>query len=231
MLQQTQVERVMPFYRAFLRKFPTVYVLASARLSGVLKLWQGLGYNRRAKMLHLASKELAARYKGTFPTHVQELETLPGIGPYTAHAVAAFAYNQDVVVIETNIRTAIIHHFYPERKKVSDKEIERVLIEVLPKGKARMWYSALMDYGAHLKRSGIKLNIKHAQYVTQKKFAGSKREVRGAIVRLLTLGVASRGDIMKLFSSERKGQILEALRALCTEGIVQSMGSRYSLVD
>ncbi len=231
MLQQTQVERVIPFYKNFLKKFRTVRVLAHAPLSEVLKSWQGLGYNRRAKMLHLAAEESVLNYSGELPKQVQELETMPGIGPYTARALAAFAYNQDVVMIETNIRTAIIHHFYPKRKKVSDTEIEKILVQVLPKGKAREWYSALMDYGAHLKRSGVKLNARHARYIKQQKFIGSKREARGAIVRLLTQQTASRGEILKLFTGNRRYQILEALRTLLGENIVQCKAGRYSLTD
>ena len=141
MLQQTQVERVAPLYETFVRAFPTARKLACTPLSEVLKSWQGLGYNRRAKMLHAAAKRIA---EGRFPRTVPELEALPGVGQYTARAIAAFAYNQDVILVETNIRTAILHHFFPGKEKVSDKAVERILEELLPKGKAREWYSALM---------------------------------------------------------------------------------------
>src|SRR3989344_2119575 len=104
MLQQTQVERVIPFYKKFIRQFPTAKKLDAAPLSEVLKAWQGLGYNRRAKMLHQAARELGMG-KLNSPIPVVELERLSGVGPYTARAVAAFAFNQDVIVIETNIRT------------------------------------------------------------------------------------------------------------------------------
>jgi len=182
MLQQTQVERVMPFYKKFIRTFPTAKRLAAAPLAEVLRNWQGLGYNRRAKMLHQAAKELAIRKIISVP----ELETLPGVGPYTARAVAAFAFNEDVVVIETNIRTAVIHHFFPGKGKISDAEIEEVLLLALPKGKSREWYSALMDYGAHLKQSGISHNVRSATHVKQSKFIGSLREARGVILRELS---------------------------------------------
>ncbi len=227
MLQQTQVERVIPFYINFLKKFPTTYRLADAPLSDVLKSWQGLGYNRRAKMLHAAAKALRV----TRSDSVAELEKLPGVGPYTARAVAAFAYNQNVIVIETNVRTAVMHHFFPNEKKVSDAEIEKILIEALLKGKAREWYSALMDYGNYLKRSGISLNKKSALHTKQSKFAGSLREVRGAIVRLLARKSASPASIMKLFDVSRRAQLLEALEALCEESLIKKKGTRYSLVD
>lgn len=227
MLQQTQVERVIPFYKNFLKKFPTARRLANAPLSDVLKSWQGLGYNRRAKMLHAAAKDLAV----TRFDLVTELEKLPGVGSYTARAVAAFACNQDVIVIETNIRTAVMHHFFSNKKKVSDAEIEKILLQVLPKGRAREWYSALMDYGSHLKRSGISINKKSVTYSKQAKFIGSLREARGAILRLLAKKPASQTSIMKLFDVSRRAQLLEALEALCVENFLKKNGTRYSLSD
>ncbi len=227
MLQQTQVERVIPFYKNFLKKFPTARRLADAPLSEVLKSWQGLGYNRRAKMLHAAAKELSV----TRFDSVTELEKLPGVGTYTSRAVAAFAYNQDVIVIETNIRTAVMHHFFPNKKKVSDAEIEKILIEALPKGKSREWYSALMDYGSDLKRSGISLNKKSTLHAKRSKFVGSLREVRGAIVRLLVQKPATQASILKLFDASRRAQLFEALEALCAESLAKKKGTKYSLAD
>ncbi|MCR4276018.1 MAG: A/G-specific adenine glycosylase [Candidatus Parcubacteria bacterium] len=232
MLQQTQVERVIPFYKNFIKQFPTAKKLAAVSLSEVLKSWQGLGYNRRAKMLHQAAKSLAvARLNlATKSNLVSELEKLPGVGPYTARAVAAFAYNEDVVFVETNIRTAIIHHFFPKKKKVSDKEIEKILIQALPRrksllrqgsaGRAREWYSALMDYGAYLKRSGISYNTRSKKYVKQQKFSGSLREARGAILREFTKGVTSRTRLVNIFGPSRRVQMKEALEALIAEGLV-----------
>ena len=226
MLQQTQVERVIPFYTEFIKKFPTAKKLAHASLSAVLKSWQGLGYNRRAKMLHAAAKELASRKISS----VSELETLPGVGPYTARAVAAFALNTDVIFVETNIRTVIIHHFFPKKKKVSDTEIEKVLAQVLPKGKARAWYSALMDYGAFLKRSGISHNTKSKTYVKQSKFSGSLREARGAILREFTSGVTSRTRLTNVLGPSRKAQMQVALEALVAEGLLnESLLSKVPL--
>lgn len=253
MLQQTQVERVLPFYIDFLKKFPTARALAKAPLSDVLKSWQGLGYNRRAKLLQQAAKDIGNRFGGRFPESVTEMESLPGVGPYTARAVAAFGFNQDVVVIETNIRTAVIHHFFPEKKKVSDAEIEKILLQALPKGKsrpvrdrnlkssgssktsvsngAREWYGALMDYGSHLKRSGVSLNTKSARYAKQSKFAGSLREARGAILRRLAEEPASLARLTGLLGASRRTQMLEALRALCSERLVQKKNQMYSLAD
>lgn len=227
MLQQTQVERVIPLYKNFLKKFPTAKKLASAPLADVLKAWQGLGYNRRAKMLHSAAKQLAIK---KFTT-VVELETLPGVGPYTARAVATFVYNQDVVVIETNIRTAVIHHFFEDKKKVSDVEIEKILTQMLPKGKSREWYSALMDYGAHLKRSGVSHNARSMTHTKQSKFAGSLREVRGAILRELSHEQVSRVQLETLFGAQRVAQVKTALDALSAEKMVLRVKGKYRLAD
>ncbi len=223
MLQQTQVGRVLPFYARFVKKFPTAKRLAQAPLSEVLKSWQGLGYNRRAKLLHRAAKEILRRKSFT----VAELEALPGVGPYTARAISAFAYNTDVIFIETNIRTAIIHHFFPNRKEVSDKLITEVLIRTFPKGRAREWYSALMDYGAHLKRSGTSHNTQSRQYTKQSRFSGSLREARGAILRELTRGTVSFEYLGNLFSAQRQTQVYAALEALIKEGIVEKRGAQY----
>ena len=228
MLQQTQVERVGPFYKKFIQKFPTPRELAAAPLSEALKVWQGLGYNRRAKMLHKAAKEIVV---GGTPRTAQEFEKLPGVGSYTARAVAAFAYNQDVILVETNIRTAILHHFFSTKKKVSDKEIEKILKRMLPKGKSREWYSALMDYGAYLKRSGISHNARSKKYAKQSKFAGSLREARGALLRELTRGAASPARLTGLFGASRRSQLRTALHALRAEGLVAKVGGNYALAE
>lgn len=227
MLQQTQVDRVIPFYTKFIKQFPTAKKLAAAPLSDVLKNWQGLGYNRRAKMIHSAAKELDT----TRGTLVAELEKLPGVGPYTARAVAAFAHNQDVIVIETNIRTAVTHLFFSKKKEVSDKEIEKVLIETLPLGRSREWYSALMDYGAHLKRSGISHNAKSRGYTRPSKFAGSLREARGAILRELAQGSMTRARLSSVLGESRREQVRDALDALRAEGLIRTQQGRYRLAD
>jgi A/G-specific adenine glycosylase len=229
MLQQTQVERVLPYYRAWLKAYPSMRKLADASLASVLMHWQGLGYNRRAKMLHEAAKVVVRDYKGKMPSTVQELESLPGIGHYTARAVAAFAYNQDVVFIETNIRTAVTHHFFSDREEVGDAEVMKVLERALPTGSARQWYAALMDYGTYLKRSGVRINAKSKGYTKQSAFAGSGREVRGAIVRALTTKPATEQRLLKLFDTGRESQVRTQIQKLLDEGIIHKIGRTYSL--
>jgi len=116
MLQQTQVPRVQEKYKEFLKKFPTVRALAKAPLADVLRVWSGLGYNRRAKYLRDAAKTIVAKHKGKVPKDVLTLRLLPGMGLYTASALRVFAFNEPDILIETNIRTAFIHHFWPFHK-------------------------------------------------------------------------------------------------------------------
>ncbi|MGD0328440.1 MAG: A/G-specific adenine glycosylase [Minisyncoccia bacterium] len=227
MLQQTQVERVVSFYKKFIKKFPTTKKLATVPLSEVLKTWQGLGYNRRAKQLKIAAQALTVKKVYT----IEELEALSGVGSSTARAIVAFAYNKDVIFVETNIRTAVTYHFFLNRQKISDKEIEKILTAALPRGRAREWYSALMDYGAYLKKSGIRLNSKHTHYVKQKKFTGSSREARGAILRELAKGEFTLPHLTNSLGTSRRAQLRAALVALEVEGLIKKIGRIYSLAN
>jgi A/G-specific adenine glycosylase len=230
MLQQTQVERVIPYYKEWLKKYPNVTALATASLADVLISWQGLGYNRRAKMLHEAAKNVVQEYKGKMPKTVEELEALPGVGSYTARAVAAFAYNQPVIFIETNIRTAVVHHFFADRTGIPDSEVMTVLEKATPKNHdSREWHAALMDYGAHLKRSGIRINAKSKGYTKQSSFLGSAREVRGAVLRALAQKPVTKGALIKLFPSDRREQVETQIVKLQKEGLIQKTGSLFHL--
>ena len=223
MLQQTQVDRVIPYYTRFIKKFPTTHALSKAPLKEVLSLWQGLGYNRRAKFLHGAATYIEE--KGI----PEDLTLLPGVGRYTAGALTAFVYNKDAIVVETNIRTAVMHHFFPKRKKVSDRELEGVLKKALPKGNARIFYSALMDYGAQLKRSGVRTNHKQKGYRPQSAFKGSRREVRGAVIRALQRGTCSLSSLQALVSPSRSEEVRTIVEDLLKEGLIQRKKGRYSL--
>ncbi len=112
MLQQTQTDRVIPKYIALLEQFPDFATLADTPLTDVLRLWSGLGYNRRAKYLHESAKIVAKEFGGKLPSDTKELLRLPGIGVYTAGAVQAFAFNMRAIFIETNIRRVFIHTFF-----------------------------------------------------------------------------------------------------------------------
>ncbi len=229
MLQQTQVERVISYFEAWLTLFPDVQALAKAPLSKVLRAWQGLGYNRRAKHLHATAKAVVKEHKGMFPKSPEELEKLPGVGPYTARAVAAFAYNQDVVFIETNLRTAVTHHFFPGEGKVDDKELMPILDKALPKGKAREWYAALMDYGSFLKRSGVRINPRAKKYVKQSTFAGSAREARGAILKALAKGSRDSAFLVEILGPSRRSQVKSQLATLTKEGMIELKTGKFRL--
>lgn len=224
MLQQTQVDRVVPFYNAFIKKFPTPQKLARVPLSKVLKEWNGLGYNRRANYLHQAVKHIT---QGGWP---KDLEDLPGVGRYTARAVAAFAFNKPEVFVETNIRTVFLHHYFRGKKKVSDAELLPLVEQTLKQSKMppRQFYAAVMDYGAHLKKSGINVNAKSKHYAKQSKFAGSARELRGAILRELLKHRASLSILCHRIPRNKEEIAREAAR-LAAEGLVKVHGRYFSL--
>ncbi|MEK7458585.1 MAG: A/G-specific adenine glycosylase [Patescibacteria group bacterium] len=151
MLQQTQVDRVLPKFKSFLKKWPTVNDLARAKLSEIMIEWQGLGYNRRARFLHEMAKIVMKDHKGVFPTTEQELLTLPGIGLYTARAMLAFAYGKDVGVVDTNIQRIFARLMLgcePNDKHAQTKEFVVMIDSAVPKGKGDPWNQALMDFGA-----------------------------------------------------------------------------------
>lgn len=188
MLQQTQADRVIPKYQAFLGAFPDVTSLAAASLADVLTLWQGLGYNRRAKMLWLMAQAVVNQHKGAFPEDLASLQQLPGIGPYTAAAIRVFAFNQPAMVLETNIRSVFLHEFFPDHDEVADAAVAPLIEATMDHKNPREWYQALMDYGAMLKKQSINPSRRSAHYVRQAPLKGSLREARGAILKFLTTG-------------------------------------------
>jgi A/G-specific adenine glycosylase len=226
MLQQTQVGRVIRKYREFLRRFPTLETLAAAPLGSALKAWSGLGYNRRAKFLHQAAGQIVRRRGGQFPDSVEELTKLPGIGPNTAGAIMAYAFNRPAVFIETNIRTVFIHHFFHDRTGVGDREILELAAETLDERWPREWYWALTDYGAYLKQTVGNLNRRSRAYTRQSKFEGSKRQLRGHIIRLLTQNAYSERQLHSVVADSRLPTVL---RELAAENLIIERRGRFSL--
>src|SRR3989338_6335145 len=186
MLQQTQVERVTLKFLEWMRKFPTPESLAKASLGDVLKLWQGLGYNRRALNLKRAAEMIVKEYGGEVPRDIEKIDALPGVGPYTAGAIAAFAFDIPSAFIETNIRTVYLHFFFKGKREVRDEEILEAVGKTLPRKNIRDWYYALMDYGVMLKHTVGNQNARSSEYAKQSAFKGSRREVRGEILRKAT---------------------------------------------
>ena len=237
MLQQTQVERVVPFFGAWMKKFPTVRALAKAPLKEALMAWQGLGYNRRALNLKRTAEMILRNYDGKIPRNVEKIDALPGIGPYTARAIAAFAFGTATPFIETNIRSVYLHFFFEGRTEVCDKEILKLVEQTLPNKvrpfsrskvkpcSVREWYNALMDYGAMLKKTAGNPNARGAAYFKQPPFKGSRRELRGEILRR----AAKEGSVAPDdFKKPRAGfSVTEILSELTAEGFLRKRGGAF----
>lgn len=229
MLQQTQVSRVIPKYQAFIKQFPSSKKLAEAQLSEVLLLWQGLGYNRRAKYLKLAAETVESDYHGTWPNKYQTLLRLPGIGPYTAGAIMAFAYNQPIAILETNIRTVFIHHLYPGVVGITDTVLLKHVAATLDSDKPRDWYAALMDYGSHLKSTVGNVSRQSSQYKKQTTFKTSNRYVRGTILKLVSQTPVTFSTLKKALPDFTDSVIRQQTAVLRSEGLLGKQGNFISL--
>ena len=185
MLQQTQVERVLVKYPEFLNSFPDLQALAEAPLAKVLRLWQGLGYNRRAISLRKLADIIVREYQGKLPMDPEVLVRLPGIGRYSASAIYTFAANKPICLIETNIRRVFIHFFFGDREGIRDDELIPLIEKTMDCKNPREWYYALMDYGVKLKKEVPNPNRRSAHYTRQSRFKGSDRQLRGIVLKIL----------------------------------------------
>ena len=226
MLQQTQVARVVPAYREFLRRFPTLAALAQATLADVLRAWSGLGYNRRARDLH----RIARLHPGGLPATRDALDALPGVGPYTAGAVVCFSRGESVAFADTNIRRvlgrALLGRIATEREAVALDE------RYVPRRGADRWHHALMDLGATVcvsrsPRCAVcpiastcrsRGRVVRAAPRRQAAFGSSDRRVRGQVVALL----AQNGVMTLRALAARIGdaRVARLTRALDEEGLV-----------
>lgn len=229
MLQQTQVDRVIPKYEAFIKKYPTIEKLSKASLADVLTLWQGLGYNRRAKMLLACVQIIVTTHKGVFPTTEIELLALPGVGPYTARAILAFSYNMPTTLIETNIRNVYLHHFFKDKTQVADAELLPYIERTRDERKSREWYYALMDYGSFLKKSSGNANTRSVHFTKQSSFIGSDRQIRGTIVRLLTKNPHTRSKLLIALSQHEDIRIDAQIENLFKEKLIEKHKMHYRL--
>ena len=233
MLQQTQVPRVVPRYGEFLQAFPTVASLASADAAAVLTAWQGLGYNRRALALHRLAGVVVREHGGVIPSSVEKLQRLPGIGFATAAAVCVYAYEQPLVFIETNVRAAFIHFFFPECSRVSDADLLPLVEVALDRERPRDWYYALMDYGAWLKRTQPNPGRRSAHHTVQSPFAGSRRQARALLLRLLLHAPVDGLSLDELLVSDRTlaargaDEVATILSTMVAEGFLAIENGRF----
>jgi A/G-specific adenine glycosylase len=229
MLQQTRAERVKLRYEPFLIRFPDFRSLARGTIEDVLAAWQGLGYNRRALALRHLAIRVTEDYGGILPDDERTLNDLPGVGPYTAAAVLVFAFNRPAVLIETNVRRVYIHCFFGERTGISDTEIRPLVMDTMDRENPRIWYNALMDYGAFLSELHENPNRRSRHYQRQAPFEGSVRQTRGRVLKLLVAeGKVSETDICtRLCISEPAAEAV--LSRLEQEGFVERVDGRVMI--
>jgi len=230
MLQQTQTNRVSEKYIEFINKFPDFQVLSESTLDDVLKIWQGLGYNRRAIALKKISEIVMKEYKGELPDSVEILKSFPQIGHNTASSIVTFAFNQPSIFIETNIRRIYIYFFFPGKDGIKDTQILPFVEQTMDIGNPREWYYALMDYGVMLKKTHPELNKRSAHYKKQKSFKGSNRQIRGKILKFL---IEENGLLKSEICSKLKleaNKLDKILNQLMKEGFIKKEKNKITLV-
>lgn len=234
MLQQTQVGRVLPSYERWLAEFPTFSALADAPLEPVLAAWQGLGYNRRALALKRAAEKVACEHGGVLPAEEVALRALPGIGPATAAGVLAFAFDRPAVYLETNVRSVVLHELLGDSDDVPDARVRAIVSAAMSEAMRqdiapRDWYYALLDYGAHLKRTLPNPSRRSRHHARQSRFEGSRRQLRAALLRSV---LAQPGLTAEEYAADRApgaGEVLDVLEELAAEGFLVREGERWAV--
>jgi A/G-specific adenine glycosylase len=230
MLQQTQTSRVEKKYAEFIKKFPNFKSLAQASLKELLQVWQGMGYNRRALQLQVIALHVITNYKNKLPADPAILQTFKGIGPNTAGSICAFAFNQPVVFIETNIRTVFIHHFFKDKKDIHDKHLLPLIEQTIDSKNPRVWYYALMDYGVYLKKTFPNPSRRSLHHTTQSKFVGSDRQIRGNILKiLLKKSPSTKTQILVCLKSCDKKRVEKILHDLVEEKFIKQQKNLFSV--
>ncbi len=228
MLQQTQVPRVQEKFPQFIAAFPSFHDLAQAPMIDILSAWQGMGYNRRAKYLKEIATIIVERYNGEVPRDPDQLDAMPGIGPATARSIITYIYNVPELFIETNVRRVFIHHFFEDQPRIADSDIYPLLEKAVDKQNPREWYYAVMDYGTYLGKTVQNPNRRSKHYVKQSKFEGSRRQVRGGILRELIKEPLKAEALVRLLGFERK-QVFDVLKELEGEGFIAKNGDSYKI--
>jgi A/G-specific adenine glycosylase len=235
MLQQTQAARVVPAYERFLGRFPTVAALARASRAEVVRVWEGLGYNRRPVALSEAARAIVRDHRGRVPANPEELKRLPGVGPYTAAAIASFAYGAALAAIDTNVRRVVARaRLGREPGEVRPRTIDDEAERWLDRGHPAEWNQALMDLGREICRPEPRCEAcpiaadcrarsrSRRSRIAQRRaapFEGSMRQVRGGIVRVLRRRGASVGELA-LQTGCPFERVVDAVGALVRDGLV-----------
>jgi len=245
MLQQTQVERVLPYYRAWLERWPTFDALAAAAPADVITAWRGLGYNRRALALRAAARAVVERHGGSFPWEPQELLALPGVGPYTAAALRAFVRDEPVAVLDTNIARVVTRFVLgaPSHREVPAARLRAAAAALVPPAGARDHNLALMDLGALVctarnpdcggcplapacawRAAGCPPPEASARRPAVR-FEATARFARGRLVDRLRSGPADEAELAAILPESHRPRLAEYLAALEAEGLVAPIGA------
>ncbi|HEY1762928.1 MAG TPA: A/G-specific adenine glycosylase [Acidimicrobiales bacterium] len=247
MLQQTQTSRVLEPWRRFLELFPTPTHCADAPLSSVLTAWAGLGYPRRAKSLHGAARVIRDEFAGIVPSDVILLRQLPGVGEYTAHAVASFAFARPVAVLDTNVGRVLARAL--ENRTLGHSEARTLAAALLPSGNSAAFNQAMLDLGAQFCRAAPRCDVcplraqcawhRHggedpapqsaAVSRAQTIFAGSNRQLRGHVIRALTEAPRTVRQLARVVSDVAPSRRREVLDSLVRDGLITRDGETYCL--
>jgi A/G-specific adenine glycosylase len=247
MLQQTSTARVSEPWRRFLEAFPTPSICASAPLADVLRLWSGLGYPRRAKSLQEAARMMSERFDATVPSSIDDLLSLPGVGPYTAHAVATFAFDVPVAVLDTNVGRVVSRAL--ANRALRPREAQVLATALLPRSDVAAFNQAMLDLGAQyctrtprcvtcpvrgacrFWREGGEDPAPRSAAVSrsQAPFAGSDRQVRGRVLRSLHDGPLTRRTLIARLADVDPSRVVALLAQLEVEGLVGRQRHRFVL--
>jgi A/G-specific adenine glycosylase len=247
MLQQTQTSRVIEPWTRFMERFPTPRACADATLAEVLTAWRGLGYHRRAKALHDTARVLRDVFDGVVPRSVKELRTLPGVGEYTANAVASFAYGEPVAVLDTNVGRVLARAIVNRRLRPS--EARSLAAEVLPRTQVATFNQAMLDLGAQFCRATPRCEqcplatrcawrqrggddpapLSAGVSRAQPRFEGSSRQLRGRVLNALRDGPHSRAELSVSFTGVEARRRDEVLAGLVRDGLIMLRARRYVL--
>jgi A/G-specific adenine glycosylase len=231
MLQQTQLERVIKKFPLFIERYRSFSELAGGSLAEIFSVWQGLGYNRRAKWLRDAARMIMETFHGVLPEDPEQIAKLPGIGKNTAAAIAAYSFNHPVAYIETNIRSVFIHHFFHDSSEITDEQILPIVQRACDKKNPREWYWALMDYGTHLKETHKNPSRKSAHYRPQTPFKNSDRRIRGIIIKTIGDNGTIAKNALYTATEEIPERIDRIVDSLVKEGLVREEAGTYRIGD